>query len=73
MVGTPGRVLDHMRRKTLVLKDIKTVVLDEADEMLSMGFIEDIEKTSTEYPEKDRRCSFPPPCRKKLSAFQKTT
>ena len=44
VVGTPGRVLDHMRRKTLVLKDIKTVVLDEADEMLNMGFIEDIEK-----------------------------
>ena len=44
VVGTPGRVLDHIRRKTLVLKDIKTVVLDEADEMLSMGFIEDIEK-----------------------------
>ena len=44
VVGTPGRVLDHIRRKTLFLKDIKTVVLDEADEMLSMGFIEDIEK-----------------------------
>jgi len=44
VVGTPGRVLDHIRRKTLVLKDIKTVVLDEADEMLNMGFIDDIEK-----------------------------
>ncbi|MDI6744758.1 MAG: DEAD/DEAH box helicase [Thermodesulfovibrionales bacterium] len=44
VVGTPGRVLDHIGRKTLVLKDIKTVVLDEADEMLNMGFIEDIEK-----------------------------
>lgn len=43
VVGTPGRVMDHMRRKTLVLNDLKLVVLDEADEMLDMGFREDIE------------------------------
>jgi ATP-dependent RNA helicase DeaD len=43
VVGTPGRVLDHIRRKTLKLADVRTVVLDEADEMLNMGFIEDIE------------------------------
>ena len=43
VVGTPGRVLDHLRRKTLVLSEISIVVLDEADEMLDMGFIEDIE------------------------------
>ncbi len=42
VVGTPGRVLDHIRRKTLHLGSIKVVVLDEADEMLDMGFIEDI-------------------------------
>lgn len=43
IVGTPGRVIDHINRKTISLSEIKTVVLDEADEMLNMGFIEDIE------------------------------
>ena len=43
IVGTPGRVMDHLRRGTLVVDQVKTVVLDEADEMLKMGFIEDIE------------------------------
>ncbi len=43
IVGTPGRVIDHINRKTISLSDIKIVVLDEADEMLNMGFIEDIE------------------------------
>ena len=43
VVGTPGRVMDHMRRHTLRLKNIKIMVLDEADEMLNMGFREDIE------------------------------
>lgn len=43
IVGTPGRLMDHMRRKTLPLDALKTVVLDEADEMLKMGFAEDVE------------------------------
>jgi len=43
VVGTPGRVMDHMRRKTLKLNELKTLVLDEADEMLRMGFIDDVE------------------------------
>lgn len=43
IVGTPGRVMDHMRRHTIKLQDIKMVVLDEADEMLNMGFREDME------------------------------
>jgi ATP-dependent RNA helicase DeaD len=43
VVGTPGRVMDHMRRETLDLADLKMVVLDEADEMLRMGFIDDVE------------------------------
>lgn len=43
VVGTPGRVMDHMRRGTLQLDALKTLVLDEADEMLKMGFIDDIE------------------------------
>ncbi len=43
VIGTPGRVLDHLRRGTLVLNQVDYVVLDEADEMLDMGFIDDIE------------------------------
>ncbi|MBK1695028.1 ATP-dependent RNA helicase [Chromatium weissei] len=43
VVGTPGRVMDHIRRGTLALDGIKTLVLDEADEMLNMGFAEDID------------------------------
>ena len=42
VVGTPGRVMDHMRRKTLSLKNLQALVLDEADEMLRMGFIDDV-------------------------------
>ena len=44
VVGTPGRVLDHIRRKTMNLQEISYLVLDEADEMLNMGFIEEVEK-----------------------------
>ncbi|MRX26628.1 DEAD/DEAH box helicase [Kangiella sp. HZ709] len=43
VVGTPGRVMDHIRRKTLKLDNLTTLVLDEADEMLRMGFIDDVE------------------------------
>ncbi len=44
VVGTPGRILDHLERGTLSLKNVKTLVLDEADRMLDMGFIEDVDK-----------------------------
>jgi ATP-dependent RNA helicase DeaD len=43
IIGTPGRVMDHMRRKTIKMEGVHTIVLDEADEMLNMGFREDIE------------------------------
>ncbi|MFC3804147.1 DEAD/DEAH box helicase [Cohnella sp. GCM10012308] len=43
IIGTPGRLLDHINRKTIKLEDVQTVVLDEADEMLDMGFMEDIQ------------------------------
>ena len=51
VVGTPGRIMDHMRKKTLKLGNVKMVVLDEADEMLNMGFREDIETILEEVPE----------------------
>ncbi len=50
VIGTPGRVMDHMRRHTLKMKNIKIAVLDEADEMLDMGFRDDIETILTETP-----------------------
>jgi ATP-dependent RNA helicase DeaD len=50
VVGTPGRVLDHIERTTLHLGDVRVVVLDEADEMLDMGFAEDIEAILAETP-----------------------
>lgn len=50
VVGTPGRLIDHIQRKTLVLKEIRIVVLDEADEMLNMGFIDDMERILKEVP-----------------------
>ena len=43
VVGTPGRIMDHLRRGTLTFETLHTVVLDEADEMLRMGFIDDVE------------------------------
>jgi len=43
VIGTPGRIMDHIRRGTLALDRVRTVILDEADEMLDMGFVEDIE------------------------------
>lgn len=50
VVGTPGRVMDHMRRHTIKLDSLKTVVLDEADEMLNMGFREDMETILSQIP-----------------------
>ncbi|HBN82437.1 MAG TPA: ATP-dependent RNA helicase [Clostridiales bacterium] len=51
VIGTPGRVMDHMRRKTLKLDQVRLVVLDEADEMLNIGFREDMEIILQETPE----------------------
>jgi ATP-dependent RNA helicase DeaD len=50
IVGTPGRILDHIRRGTLKLGELKSLVLDEADEMLRMGFIDDVETILKETP-----------------------
>ena len=58
VVGTPGRVLDHIKRGTLKLDALKFAVLDEADEMLDMGFIEDIEEILKATPESKRMLMF---------------
>lgn len=58
IVGTPGRVMDHMRRKTIKYSDVSLIVLDEADEMLDMGFRDDIETILKEIPEERQTMLF---------------
>ncbi len=58
VVGTPGRVMDHMRKGTLNLKGLNYLVLDEADEMLRMGFIDDVEWILEQIPEKRQIALF---------------
>ena len=58
IIGTPGRVMDHMRRKTIKMDQVHTVVLDEADEMLNMGFREDIETILSGVPEERQTVLF---------------
>lgn len=75
IVGTPGRVMDHMNRNTLKLENVKMVVLDEADEMLDMGFIDDIELILKAVPEKRQTVLFsatmPPPILDITKKYQK--
>ena len=58
VVATPGRAIDHIRRGSLALDDIRTVVLDEADEMLDMGFTEDIETILEQTPSERQTVMF---------------
>lgn len=58
VIGTPGRVMDHMRRKTIKCDSVHTVVLDEADEMLNMGFLEDMETILGQLPEERQTVMF---------------
>ncbi len=58
VVGTPGRVMDHIKRKTLKLNNLKTLVLDEADEMLRMGFIDDVKWVLEQTPENHQIALF---------------
>ena len=58
IVGTPGRMLDHLRRKTLDFKNVKFLVLDETDKMLEMGFIDDVEKIIHYVPKKRQTLMF---------------
>lgn len=75
VVGTPGRILDHIRRGTLDLSALHTIVLDEADEMLRMGFIDDVETVMAELPENHQTALFsatmPEPIRRITRRFMK--
>ena len=76
IVGTPGRVMDHMRRHTLRLQTLRMVVLDEADEMLNMGFREDIEQILKDVPKERQTALFsatmPQPILDITHTYQKT-
>jgi ATP-dependent RNA helicase DeaD len=73
VVGTPGRIIDHLERGTLDLSRVDYLVLDEADEMLTMGFAEDVERILSETPEYKQVALFsatmPPPIRKLTAKY----
>lgn len=75
VIGTPGRIIDHIRRKTLKLNNIKMAILDEADEMLNMGFREDIEYILNKTPSEKQTVLFsatmPPEILALTKKFQK--
>lgn len=75
IVGTPGRIIDHINRRTLKLGDVQTLVLDEADEMLNMGFIDDINAILEHVPAERQTLLFsatmPGPIRKIAEEFMK--
>jgi ATP-dependent RNA helicase DeaD len=76
IIGTPGRLLDHINRKTIRLDDVQTVILDEADEMLDMGFMEDIQSILSLVPETRHTMLFsatmPPNIQKLAQQFLRT-
>jgi len=73
IVGTPGRIIDHINRRTIRLQHVHTVVLDEADEMLNMGFIDDIEAILHQVPKQRQTLLFsatmPDPIRRIAEKF----
>lgn len=71
IIGTPGRIMDHMRRRTIKLNNVKMVVLDEADEMLNMGFEEDIETILKDVPEDRQTVLFSATMNKRILGISK--
>ncbi|KKB39740.1 DEAD/DEAH box helicase [Bacillus thermotolerans] len=69
IVGTPGRILDHINRRTLKLEHLQTLVLDEADEMLNMGFIQDIEAILSHMPAERQTLLFSATMPKQIRAI----
>lgn len=76
IIGTPGRLLDHINRKTIKLDHVRTVILDEADEMLDMGFLDDINLILSKLPEERQTMLFsatmPPKIRKLADMYLKS-
>lgn len=76
IVGTPGRIIDHIKRRTLKLESIRTLVLDEADEMMNMGFIDDVKFIMSEMPSEGRQtllfsATMPPAIQELVTRFMK--
>lgn len=72
VVGTPGRVIDHINRHTLKMRDVRFAVLDEADEMLDMGFRDDIEKILSKMPEDRQTVLFSATMPEEIKQLAKT-
>jgi ATP-dependent RNA helicase DeaD len=72
VIATPGRALDHIRRKTIFLASLRTVVLDEADEMLDMGFAEDLEAILAETPKDKQVALFSATLAPRIAAIART-
>lgn len=72
IVGTPGRIIDHIRRGTLSLSSLQYLVLDEADEMLNMGFIEDVEEIMSHTPAGKRTLLFSATMPQRIMELSKT-
>ncbi|MBW6461610.1 MAG: DEAD/DEAH box helicase [DPANN group archaeon] len=71
VIATPGRVLDHIQRKTIDLSLVSTLVFDEADRMLDMGFIDDVKKITTKCPKKRQTLLFSATLSKKVYSLAK--
>ena len=72
VVGTPGRVLDHIRRGTMKLENVRYLVLDEADEMLNMGFVEDVEEIMSHHQRRAARAALSATMPERIIRLSKT-
>ena len=72
VIGTPGRVLDHLEKGTLKLNNLKTIIMDEADRMLDMGFLDDIKTILSQAPESRQTVLFSATIPKPIAALIKT-